>query len=190
MELALGHIGIIFGSFAISEQWFTTINHFRGKKNKPEVRGSIRWVIFIGWFLFFELILGIQTNNAFGGTVLDFYKLYSGADSYREEKDNTIEDWSDTWDEVKRDDKGKYRHIHYLERYRIRKNENNIPEVLEEIINPFNETESDYNIRIVEDGIEIYKQKEKWGKAHLEIGTFFSYIYIEWDYIRRYEDMR
>lgn len=186
----MGHIVIVFGSFAISEQWFTTINNFRGRKNKPEVRGSIKWVIFIGWFIFFELFLGIQTNNAFGGTVLDFYRLYSGADSYRVEKNNLIEDWSDTWDEVKKDDKGKYLHLHYIKRYRIRKNEKDIPGVLEKILNPLNRPESDYNIRIVEDGIEIYVQKEKRGKAYLEMGTFFSYIYIEWDYIQRYEDKR
>lgn len=123
------------------------------------------------------------TNSPYIGAVVDFYDLYSGKVSYTKERDNIIEDWSDDWDEAKWDDTGKYMNMHYIKKYRLRKHEKDILGVMKQIIS------SEYNMHIVEDGIEIWFGKEKLGKAHLEIETFFSYIYIEWEYLyRRNED--
>jgi hypothetical protein len=186
MELALGHFTVIIGSFAISKQWFEIINNGRRRRNKKSVKNITRWIIFVAWILFGELYLGIATNNVFGGGVLDFCKLYFGSASYREEKNSVIEDWSDDWNNVQRDDDGKYLRIHRLVRFRIRKNDKDICMILEKILNGFKlKDEKDYNLHVVEDGVEIYYGKEKRGKAYREIGVVFSYIYIEWDYIRR-----
>lgn len=42
MELALGHIVIIFSSFAISYEMYNTINRFRDKRDKPEFRECVQ----------------------------------------------------------------------------------------------------------------------------------------------------
>lgn len=181
MELAFGQVMLIIGCMAFAENSFAFRNNIRRRQNKPELDRSKRWIFFIRWLVIWELVFGIVTNCKIWRNVVDFGNLYFGSVSYREEKDNVI----DYHEEAKRDDKGKYYIVHYIERYRVRKREEDIVEVLEEILIPFKESHDDYNIHIVEDGIEIYNGKEREGKAHLEIGTVFSYIYIEWDFIER-----
>lgn len=183
MELAFGQVMLIIGCMAFAENSFAFRNNIRRRRNKPELDSGKRWIFYIRWLVIWELIFGIVTECRAWRNVVDFGNLYLGSASYREEKDNIIE----YQEEEKRDDKGKYYLIHCVERYRIKKNEDDIVNVLEEIIDKeFGSRADDYNIRIVDDGIELYKGKGRMAEINFEIGTVFSYIYIDWNCIARY----
>ncbi len=190
MELALLHFMLIIYCIAFADLEFKLRTSASIRNDRPLPDNDKKIVYFIKWLIIWEILVGIYCNSPWWQNVVDWEKIYIAKEPYRVESfEDRITDLDNEGDgERGSDEKGDYKRLHYIERYRVSRNNDKWIDTLDTILNEnAREMGDKYDIEVTRDGVVIYRNGLITAKAEWKCGDVFGYVYIEWDYRFYYE---